>query len=354
MSFSLEKIPLTARVLFGLVSIEALSLLVVFHPTINGIVALMLALGVFVWTVFRPEWGLLVLGLELIVGSKGGLFRWQGDLQGNGGVSIRILLFIAVLLAWMVYAIRFRTWQHWPLYVQGRKKYLALAALVGYAFLRGIALKQPFVVADANAWGMWLLLLPVIDIAYHRAEALKQLAWPVLRAALLWVPIKTLFLFYYFSHSFSPGAIETVYLWVRRTGVGEITRASGSAFRIFFQSHIYALGVVLFLWLKRGIGRTWSRSEWVLVSLSLAEILVSLSRSLWIGMFVGVIGLFLWALVRSRRHVWTLLQAMVISGLVAITLTAGLLWVPLPPSDASLTSLIRTRVGAGDDAAMSR
>lgn len=345
---------LTTKVIIGLVLLEMLSFMVVFYPTMNSIVALFLTIVFFVISVRRPEQGLLMLATELVIGSKGGLFRLGADAQNNGGISIRILLFLAFLCAWAIWSWREKTFRSWRSYLEGRMVYGLLAVLLVYAFVRGWFLHQPFLFADANAWGMWLLLLPVIDLAAHRAEPLKKIAWPVLKAALFWVPIKTLFLFYYFSHAFSPESLEVVYLWIRRTGVGEITRVSGTAYRIFFQSHIYAVGVVLVCWFKQSLGKRLQRSEWALLLLSLTEILVSLSRSFWIGLSAGTALLLGWAFWKQRAFFWTTVRVMIVSGIAAICLAALLLWVPLPPSDASLSSLIRSRVDAGDDAAMSR
>ena len=173
-------------------------------------------------------------------------------------------------------------------------------------------------------------------------------------AALLWLPIKTLLLFYLFSHAFPASFLEALYLWIRRTGVGEITRSSGTAFRIFLQSQIYALGVVFALWCKQVMVPKLTRIEWMLLVLSLAEILISLSRSFWLGLTAGGVVFFFW-FVTAHRHAWKrVLSTGIASCVFAIALVAGLLLIPLPPGDGSLTSLIRTRMDVGEDAATSR
>ncbi|PIP60815.1 hypothetical protein COX00_01230, partial [Candidatus Uhrbacteria bacterium CG22_combo_CG10-13_8_21_14_all_47_17] len=88
----------------------------------------------------------------------------------------------------------------------------------------------------------------------------------------------------FFSHDF--GALwEPVYFWVRRTGVGEVTRMSegSSAFRVFFQSHIYeVLAFVGLVWAGMA-GRL--KASWmkVLLMLCTAVIIISFSRSFWLG-----------------------------------------------------------------------
>ncbi len=342
------------RVLFLIIVIEALSFAVVFYPLVNGVVAVVLSLIVFALTIVRPEIGLTIFASELFIGSKGGLFRLRADTQNNGGVSIRELLFVSVFLGWLVWSVRETTWRVWHTYLSKRWIYLGLLMLLVVAFLRGMWFREPFVFADANAWGILALLLPVLDVVTHRGDRFPRYLLPAMQAALFWLALKTLVLFYFFSHAFPPAWQETVYLWIRRTGVGEITRASGTAFRIFIQSQIYAIGVIVFLWVKRVFIPRYTRVEWAFLVFALAEVLISLSRSFWLGCGAAVVAILAW-MVFSHRSAWKdLLQTMIVSGVGAILLTAGLLWLPLPPSDASLSSLLKTRISTDEDAAASR
>lgn len=343
-----------ARAFAVLVLIEILSVLVVFFPLANGVVAVLLALGCFTIACVRPEWGLTMIAAELLIGSKGGLFRLGADAQNNGGIAIRILLFCACMLGWAVWSFREKTWKEWPLFLKDRWIYLVLGLFLVRAFVVGFVTHPTFVFADANSWGMWLLLLPVLDVVMHRREALTRVIVPTVYAALLWLPLKTLLLFYLFSHAFPPSFLNLVYLWIRRTGVGEITRASGTAYRIFFQSHIYALGVVLALWCKQVVVPKLTKGEWTLLILSLAEILVSLSRSFWLGLAAGGGVLLGWFLVAHRESWKRVIKTGIVSSVFAVVLVAGLLVIPLPPGDASLASLVRARLDTGEDAATSR
>lgn len=346
---------ITTRVAFlFILLVELLSALVVFFPGINGVVAVLLALGCLVLTCIRPEWGMTILATELVIGSKGGLFRLGADSQNNGGIAIRILLFSACILGWLVWSIRHKTWKEWPLFLRGRVIYGGLTVLLLGAFLHGLLAENLFVFADANSWGMWLLLVPMLDVIAHRKEELKKILYPTIQAALLWLPIKTLLLFYFFSHAFPPSFLDAVYLWIRRTGVGEITRASGTAYRVFFQSHIYAVGVVLALWCKQIVVPKLTRNEWALLVLSLAEVLVSLSRSLWLGLAAGTLVLFFWFCFLHRTAWKRVLMTGICSTALAILLATGLLMTPFPRGDGSLLSLVRTRIDAGEDAATSR
>lgn len=337
-----------------MIFLEALSAMVVFFPIANTAVAVVLTLICLALSIVRPEIGIAILAGELLIGSKGGLFRIGADAQNNGGVPIRILLFCAFILGWLIWSVRTGSWKKWSTLLCDRWIYGVLALVLGWAFVNGLMHHQSFVFADANSWGMWLLLLPILHIVSLKEKELKNSVFPTIFAGLCWLPIKTLFLFYLFSHSFSPQFLEQVYLWIRRTGVGEITRASGSVFRIFIQSHIYALGVIFVLWCKQVRVPKLTRAEWVLLILSLAEILVSLSRSFWLGLGAGGVVLFAWFVIANRMSWKRTILTGLVSSIAAVMLVAGLLWFPLPPSDGSLAALIRTRIDAGEDAATSR
>ena len=118
--------------------------------------------------------------------------------------------------------------------------------MLAYAFIRGWVLGQhTFLLADANGWGMWLLLLSVLDIAATKARCWREILIPGLLAASVWMLVETMVLFYFFSHGFFD-ALGPVYYWIRRTGVGEMTKVlpDAAVYRIFFQSHLYAVVIV--------------------------------------------------------------------------------------------------------------
>lgn len=343
------------KVFFCILGVELLSAAVIFFPVANSIAAIILTLLCLILTIYRPEIGLTAMAGELVIGSKGGLFRLGGDEQNNGGLPIRILLFSAFWAGWFIWSIRTGSWKHWHGFLKGRGIYFVLGLVLVQAFVRGLIHQTTFVFADANSWGMWLLLLPVLTLVTTRFEPLKKILLPTIEAGLLWIAFKTLLLFYLFSHAFSPVFLDTVYLWVRRTGVGEITRASGHAYRIFFQSHVYALFVVIAIWARQVVRpQGIQRKEWLFLVLALGEILISLSRSFWLGLAAGGVMLAGWFLTCYRRNGYAVVKTVLGSSVLGILLVAGLLWFPLPPSDGSLSLLVRSRIDANEDAATSR
>ncbi|MDO8583975.1 MAG: O-antigen ligase family protein, partial [bacterium] len=311
--------------LVGMLGAEVLSFFITPHPVINGAIALFLGLVLFALTIWRPSLGLAIIVAELLIGSKGALFKYGGDAVNNGGISIRLIFFAAFFLGWLAWALIHKTWKRWPSYTTGRWTYLFLALLVLFAVFQGFSDwligENKWIFADANAWGFWLLLLPVVDLVAHERERLIRFLKPAVVAGLIWLGIQSLVFLFLFSHQ-----IVTIdspfYLWIRRTGLGEVTRISDHAFRIFMQSQIYAvlafvsvIASSFFCHCERpqgarqspvvaSLGRFGSMSSmssrndgWRLGLLALltAEIFISLSRSFWLGLAAGclVLGIFI-------------------------------------------------------------
>jgi glycosyltransferase involved in cell wall biosynthesis len=342
--------------LCAIVGIELLSFLVIFHPEMNTLVCLAFGLIMLVYAALRPTAALALLLTEYVIGSKGALFKAFGNDQNNGGVSVRIVLFGAFFLGWFVNWLRAGQWKSWRTFFQGRGEYLVLGLVLVWAFMQGLIQKNAFVFADANAWGFLLLLIPVLDLARRATSEELQKIGTWIAAALLWIAAKTLILFYLFSHTFPAWFLEPIYLWVRRTGVGEITRAGGNVFRVFFQSHIYALlllpGFLLVQRFKK------SRLALVLVGFStlfLAQTIVSLSRSFFLGLVIAGLAacIFVWREERTKGVVK--LGGRFVGTLVAAgMLLAVACFFPIPRSSSSLLDAWQSRIDTADDASASR
>ena len=353
--------------LAAIAGVELLSGFVIFHPSINTAVAIAIACAILIVSIVRPTAALSVLAVELMIGSMGSLFKAFGDAENNGGIPIRILIFAAFLLGWFIWALRNKTYRVWRSYLTGRAFYPALAVLLVYAFVIGwINNNHGFVLGDANAWGLWLLLLPVIDLAKHKKEEFVRNVAPAVLASLCWLPVKTIILFYFFSHGYPDAWHEAVYLWVRRTGVGEVTRIVGSTYRVFFQSHIYAViafvgGLILLatgdkeqagcLFTNRAHQRKWL---WIILWLSLAEILISLSRSFWIGVGASILISVIYLLRRKSGHLWKwIFRSFLVTAGATAVVTIALLF-PIPKSSGSLSGLFASRTDLSDSASASR
>ena len=355
-----------------IVGLEIVSALTIFHNVWNSIFAMLIAGIVLFISYKRPTLGASVLLAELIIGSKGALLQFGGW----PGLSLRIGLFLAFVLGWGLFFLERkeiglvlrRFWE--------RKEWIILIAMAIYGTLRGYFLGQESFASDANAWGFLLLLLPVLHLSRLYGDRLRRDVLPVAFASLLWLFLKTIGLEYFFAHGFSSIASEA-YLWVRRTGVGEVTLIDVNAFRIFFQSHAWLmpalLGSLAYLfspgfdaWLERRKELAQIKisafARWMFVyampsawmMLVFAALGISMSRSIWLGCLIGIAVLL--ACYRLKMLIaWKKIAGVIGIGLSSLVLIFVAIAIPLPPVDyGSLSSIFGSRASTGDAAAVSR
>jgi len=332
--------------LFSLLAlIELLSIPAAWNSELNSALALIAGIGMLLIAVRDPVSAFSLLVLEFLIGSKGRLLVLGADAANDGGISLRIILFGAFLLGWLI-ARR----KEIRLNVPGT--FIALAGLALYATWLGLAMHQPFVFADANAWVALLLILPAMDLAKAYPGRFWKTLKTVAMVGVAWITLKSIALFFLFSHSFDPIFLESVHRWIRRTGVGEITLlGDGGVARVFIQSQIYALlGAV---WLAVEAARkTVGRQHWSALALCLLTVLISFSRSFWIALALGFSFCFIVVL---RRKSWGWMKGMLIAGTLALLALIGIAWFPLPSSTAgNPIAWFTARVDAGESAATSR
>jgi hypothetical protein len=330
---------------FGLILlVESLSAVAAFHPVISSacaVIAGLLMLGV---AVIRPDLAFMALALEFVIGSKGRLFVFGGDASADGGISWRIILFSAFFLGWLINAWRKGSFHPSKLKIQPAYYFLAASILLG--ILLGIVNQRPFLYADANAWLTFALLVPALDLASRVMPAQKSELMAALRAGLFWLCAKTILLFYFFSHDF--GAFwQGLYLWVRRSGVGEVTILSeqASAARVFIQSQIFSVFGVLYAMMRKG------KESFAFLTLCLAAVLISFSRSFWIGLLAGTFVLFTVVL---RRKDTKPFQQLLLSLIAAIVLVFGVFYIPFPAFRGNLSDVFLGRANPNENAAASR
>ncbi|MCW1892558.1 MAG: O-antigen ligase family protein, partial [Candidatus Uhrbacteria bacterium] len=339
-----------------ILSLELVSALTIFHWAWNSI-ALIVVAGVFAWVAYkRPALALSAFLLELTIGSKGALLQLGG---WPGVLSLRVVLFVALFLGWGLNVLVHHRVPQVIRLLASRKAWMFLVAMAGYGALRGLAFHHEQAGADANAWVFLALLAPVLDVADRYGKDLKRYAFGAFIAGIVWLGVKTIGLEYLFSHGFKSISPQA-YLWVRRTGVGEVTLVTANAFRIFMQSYIWLIpalfGVVSYAISHQKDSHLHKTKTHRLFFLAiiLATLGISLSRSIWIGCAVG--GLLLIALYRARFfQAWKSLIGFVVSGIAAFVIIFVTLAFPIPHVDmASMKTLFGSRASTSDAAAASR
>jgi O-antigen ligase len=166
---------------------------------------------------------------------------------------------------------------------------------------------------DGNAY-FYLLYLPIWYQVYKRRYLKNVIA--ILRAAALIVAIKTLVVFNLFSQGYQILDLEFIYKWIRDTRTGEITPFSNNFSRVFMQSQIYLLAAWFFAFIRQ-LKEYKNWSNFFYLSILAAALLVSLSRSFWLGGIVAFIFLLINIIIFQRRNLSALVYLTILG--VAIT-----------------------------------
>ena len=328
---------------------ELISFGAYFYAPIKIVGAIIITLITLFLTYKNLENGLLILFTELIIGSKGHLFEL-------GPVSIRMIIFAIIMFFYLIKLLnkeerlkiikQIKEFKPW--------RYLAvLAFFVVGSLLVALGYHNSYanIFSDFNAWLFFLLFFPIIFVYKDAKLIVYERLLSVVVAAFLWLGLETLIILYIFTHNLT--IISDLYLWLRRTGVAEITPTLGSWPRIFIQSQIYsaiALVMLPFLNIKK-------MSTWLLITLAWSACLLSMSRSFWLAIIIVLAGgLLLQLIFFVWKKLWS--KIFIISGgfLAAIILILFIVFFPIPkPGSFSADSFInRVSLDSGEAAVASR
>ncbi len=348
-------------------------------PQMNQGVFWLLIAAFFGIAIWRLEAAVLIVLAELFIGSKGYLYFIE---LGSFKLSIRIAIWSLLMLVWLgKFALAFwreRTLKAWVDKIRAARFGLAFSVLfllVAWGLLNGSLTQSDSknVFLDANAWIYFGLVFPLYWV--RKNAQLPHMLWSVFWAATTWLSIKTLFLLYIFSHG-QTLLIFSLYHWVRDTGIGEITQIEGGFYRVFIQSQIYNLFAFFFAacWLTANVSgqklieyfrKKETKIALVLLSLNLTTILLSFSRSFWVGAAAGF-GMFgLWLVVKAAKSggsffknllspVRTLLAASAIAIVLSVAVigtTIALPW-PRPTGGFNATDLFSERLTEANESAI--
>ena len=357
-----------------LFALETLSLITNQYTLAQSLIVVVLGVFVAITAYRKPALALIMVAIELLIGGFGYLFSF--NIQNVGlGISLRLIMMAGFFLGWGINALQNRIWKFWRI-----KELFILQAWVGVMLLvfigifRGLQLQNQYLYQDANAWFFLFYFLPVLDIAHRYAERLKIYLQPALLAAVVWICLKVLLTFYIFTHSF--WGLEYWYTWIRDTRVGEITPAGNGLYRIFFQSAIYEVFIIFFVfswWVTKKnlinnkipayaiksanqlpiyISKHIMGVLWVL---SFSVILLSLSRSFWLGTGLGGVLLLGLSIYQLKKIPKISITKAIVGSFSSIVLIALIMLFPWPNrSQGDLVNFFASRGSVSDAAASSR
>lgn len=270
------------KVLVGLIILEFLSFVCYTHRPFMTPAWSALLIGVFIIGLRRPAWAVYAAIIELAVGSKGYLFFSS---IGGQKISLRLGLFAVLVLLAIILGWKKHVRWHWPKPVALPLVLLTVWVVIMSAVgvVRGYGLATVFL--DMNAFlylGSFFTWWVLVRSDSHWRE---QIIVCILAGVTL-VGFKSWLMVLLFGQSLP--WITTLYQWIRNTGVGEITLINANLYRVFFQSQVYdvlAIWMVLALFWRQSI-KNWL---WIPLITSTLGVLISLSRSFWLGAAAGIL-----------------------------------------------------------------
>lgn len=359
--------------LTGLIFFELLSLLGYLQPLVGQTVFFTIILITLILSLIKLDYGLYIILAELFTASKGYLFYLEID---GFLISLRIALFLILISVWLakviVYYFKNRTFGP---YFRIRQSGLLIFYFLFFcflfwgiiiAFLRQNSFSNIFF--DANGWLYFGLVFVFFDAIISATEVKNILQ--IFFASVLVLCLKTLMLLFVFSHQMIEMLI--FYRWLSDSGLAEITEMGAGFYRIFFQSQIYILialfVLITFIYTSARIKGNLSFKKinkenflfLIFNILFLSSIIVSLSRSFWIGLIGGSVGFVVIILFQEKEQVISLfrLAGYCLGVLIfSLILIFAIVEFPYPkPTGVSLASLLSERALSisGEAAAASR
>jgi hypothetical protein len=298
-----------------LVAFELLSFLSFLHEGFSSILFVLFLIGALFAVSKKLEYGLYIFFSELFLGSKG--YWFSIDVAGVT-LSLRMGIFLILFSVWVVYCLRQRKISLF--YTQFFSFYLVLALVFLMAFFRAIIFSTPWyaIFFDANAYAYFLLAGFVVDAL--REKQVTHRLFQLFAAASIITALKTFFTVFLFAFR-SDWLTLLFYRWIRNTGVGEITPVSGNFFRVFFQSQVFSLLAffvffIIFHVMKDSLERRDRLKFFLLLVFNSLTILLSFSRSFWVGAIAASIGVVVGLYWFERFSIKKLLSLFLSSALV--------------------------------------
>lgn len=366
---------LLSKTLLFIILAELLSIFAWVFPQFNLVCFGVILLLTFILSLKKLRYGIYIAFTELIIGSYGYLFSFN---YGHTLISVRIGIFLVVMIAWLIHLLRFSSFKKYYTELKNFafiKYYLFLALVLLWGFIWGVLRGNNFgnVFLDFNNWLFYLYLLPLITASKPSTTLTGKVVlghskkfWhefsTIILVALSWLLIKTLIFLYIFSHNFLWAQPE-LYRWIRDTRVGEITHFKDNFYRIFLQSQIFALvGFFIFLPIitKIKFSLSWFKKNKIFINyaiillFSLTVVVVSFSRSFWAGLISGFISYGLWLLIYVKRDFIKYILKLIILGILSIIIIFTIINAPPYIASTNLTSLISQRTTQLEAAGSSR
>lgn len=324
---------------------EILSFLCFSFPSTSPFVFAAISILAIYLTIKNLEYGIYLIFAELVVGSLGKMFVLE--IYGFD-ITIRMVLWVVILLVWLAKAIKYKRADF--LRSKFFIPYLIFAVVLALGTSIGIISGNnlPLIFSDVNNYLFFLLIFPIYEVIAPEKYSFDKI-FSVIASSFLWLCIKTIFLFYVFSHELF-SAQDALYAWSRNLRLAEITNIDPTVLtsRIFMQSQIWVVfGLFIFLailskLINDEIGS--KKSIWFLLA-GLCAIIMSFSRSFWLALgisfFVFIIALCFSDLIKIKKILYLIVSSFILIA-ISVALTLGIAAFPIPKGSSS-SDLLKDR-----------
>ena len=322
-----------------------LSFLGFIYPWLNYTIFWLIFLLAVFFSFRKLEYGVFLALVELFIGSKGYLFSFP---VFNYVISLRLLIFSVLIAAYIIHIIRKKEIK----FLQSNLwfSYLLLIIFIALGFLIGLKNNDnSLVFYDINAYFYLALIFPFFEVLTKKENIRKFLKWlgisAIALAVFTLVILADFSIFHYNNNLVEATKVETkqlekmenladqpenarlaqatkmareklnltekelsqdkplVYRWLKDLGLAEVSYLGGRFFRIFSTSHYYL--IVYFLLILSSILFSQKRFknsivEYILGGFLLLIILISFSRSFWLGLAASFVFL-IFSLPKNKR-----------------------------------------------------
>ncbi len=246
---------------------------------------------VFFVCIKSPKVGLYLALIELLIGSQG---HGLDVFLGQQAISLRMILFLGTMLGCLVMRSKRDFLSFILSYLRKNNVLIVFGAIFVFGIFMAFVRANPlnYIINDANAWIYFFYIFPALYFSKN-PNNLKNL-WPIVIATTLSIAIKSLLYLYVFSHKFENLQVF-LYDWGRDTRWGEFTLAGGGLYRIFSQAQIFSMIIAsviigyLFFKGRHGYSHNSNKYLGLILSINIATIILSLSRSFWLGFLAAVV-----------------------------------------------------------------
>lgn len=299
---------------------------------------ILLLFFLFALGVWRLKWLVFIAIVEMIIGSKGHLF--SAEIFGFTA-SIRIAIFTAVMICWLFKIGPSKSFLFVINILKQSKPLIYLGLAIVFGFIFALFRATPFqnIFFDLNGWLFFIYLFPWLHTLTEKGDIAKLVQ--IFFACLIALISKTLIFLYVFCHQMP--LMRDLYIWGRGTVWGEFTALNNGLYRIFSQSQIYiVIGFFIFLaalYYSTTLNSRMKCSIWLMLFLISSVIIISLSRSFWVGLLCGLAGFIVLIGFFFKQNIKKLAYSLLSAGAIfaiGFALTLAIINFPFPKPIAEI------------------